>query len=83
MPVADATPDFEATADRNDRVFSARTPQPGTAGPLTPGEIATVLDITSNAASIRLYRARERLREVLRKIEDDDGHERVDEGRKS
>ena len=30
---------------------------------LAPGEIATVLDITANAASIRLHRARERLRE--------------------
>jgi RNA polymerase sigma-70 factor (ECF subfamily) len=49
---------------------------------LTPGEIATVLDVTSNAASIRLYRARERLREQLRKIEDADGHEQVNEGRK-
>lgn len=48
---------------------------------LTPGEIATVLDITSNAASIRLHRAREKLRAELRKIDDADGHESSKEGR--
>ncbi len=48
---------------------------------LTPGEIATVLDITSNAASIRLHRARERLREELRKVEQPAGHEESREGR--
>ena len=49
---------------------------------LTPGEIATVLDITSNAASIRLHRARERLRDQLRKIEATSGHEGSREGRR-
>ena len=34
---------------------------------LTPAEIAAVLDITPNAAGIRLHRARERLRVRLRK----------------
>ena len=42
---------------------------------LTPAEIATVLDITANAASIRLHRAREKLRDQLRKIADASGHE--------
>lgn len=42
---------------------------------LTPSEIATVLDVTPNAASIRLTRARARLREELGKIEAGAGHE--------
>lgn len=42
---------------------------------LTPGEIAAVLDITPNAASIRLHRAREKLRAELRKVEQPAGHE--------
>ena len=42
---------------------------------LTPGEIAAVLDITPNAASIRLHRAREKLRTELRKVEQPAGHE--------
>ncbi len=48
---------------------------------LTPSEIATVLDITANAVSIRLHRARERLREQLRKNEEPAGHEESREGR--
>jgi RNA polymerase sigma-70 factor (ECF subfamily) len=48
---------------------------------LTPAEIATALDITANAASIRLHRARERLREELRKVERASGHEETREGR--
>jgi RNA polymerase sigma-70 factor (ECF subfamily) len=47
---------------------------------LTPGEIATVLDVTPNAASIRLHRARSRLREELRKIDAAGGHEESKEG---
>ena len=42
---------------------------------LGPGEIAVVLDITPNAVSIRLHRAREKLREELRKMRLDAGHE--------
>ena len=44
---------------------------------LTPTEIATVLDITPNAASIRLHRAREKLKEELvrRKTDSPAGHE--------
>jgi RNA polymerase sigma-70 factor (ECF subfamily) len=48
---------------------------------LTPAEIATVLDITSNAASIRLHRAREKLRDELRKAGGASGHEESREGR--
>lgn len=46
---------------------------------LTPGEIAAVLEISENAAGIRLHRARARLREELGKVEAAAGHER-DEG---
>lgn len=49
---------------------------------LTPAEIAVVLDVTPNAASIRLHRAREKLREELRKTGVAAGHGRVKEGRK-
>lgn len=42
---------------------------------LAPAEIAVVLGVTANAASIRLHRAREKLREQLRKIEGAAGHE--------
>ncbi|MBO0844445.1 MAG: sigma-70 family RNA polymerase sigma factor [Nocardioides sp.] len=48
---------------------------------LTPGEIATVLDISPNAASIRLYRAKEKLRAELRKVDAGSGHESPTEGR--
>jgi RNA polymerase sigma-70 factor (ECF subfamily) len=48
---------------------------------LTPGEIATVLEITPNAVSIRLHRAKERLRAELRKVEAADGHEGTRERR--
>ena len=47
---------------------------------LTPGEIATVLGITPNAASIRLHRARRKLGKELRKIQQASGHERSREG---
>jgi RNA polymerase sigma-70 factor (ECF subfamily) len=49
---------------------------------LTPAEIAVVLDITSNAASIRLHRAREKLKEQLRKVAAAAGHEETREGRR-
>ena len=42
---------------------------------LTPSEIATVLEVTPNAVSIRLTRARARLREELGKVEAAAGHE--------
>lgn len=42
---------------------------------LTPAEIATVLEISPNAVSIRLHRAREKLRGRLRKIGAAAGHE--------
>ncbi|MBA2954420.1 sigma-70 family RNA polymerase sigma factor [Nocardioides sp. MAH-18] len=50
---------------------------------LTPAEIATVLGITGNAASIRLHRAREKLRIELRKVQRVSGHEGSREGRTS
>jgi RNA polymerase sigma-70 factor (ECF subfamily) len=50
---------------------------------LTPAEIAGVLDITPNAASIRLHRAREKLRDELRKSGAGSGHEESREGRTS
>ncbi|WP_244930028.1 sigma-70 family RNA polymerase sigma factor [Nocardioides sp. W7] len=53
---------------------------------LTPGEIAVVLGITPNAASIRLHRARQnladRLRKDERKIDRTAGHEESREGRR-
>ena len=48
---------------------------------LTPAEIAAVLGITPNAASIRLHRAREKLRDQVRKIGQPSGHEESREGR--
>jgi RNA polymerase sigma-70 factor, ECF subfamily len=48
---------------------------------LGPGEIAEVLDITPNAVSIRLHRARGKFAEELRKIDGGAGHEGVREGR--
>lgn len=49
---------------------------------LGPAEIATVLDISPNAVSIRLHRARGRLREELRKTGDAAGHEESRERRR-
>ena len=48
---------------------------------LTPAEIAVVLGITPNAASIRLHRARRALRDALRKTDAAAGHEGSREGR--
>jgi RNA polymerase sigma-70 factor (ECF subfamily) len=48
---------------------------------LGPGEIAEVLGITPNAASIRLHRARGKFVDALRKIDGGTGHERAREGR--
>jgi RNA polymerase sigma-70 factor, ECF subfamily len=47
---------------------------------LTPAEIATVLDVTPNAVSIRLLRARERLKAEIGKIEGGAGHEQSEGG---
>ena len=47
---------------------------------LTPAEIATVLDVTANAVSIRLHRAREKLRDELGKVEAAAGHEESEGG---
>ncbi|MFB9312433.1 RNA polymerase sigma factor [Nocardioides plantarum] len=48
---------------------------------LTPAEIAVVLDATPNAVSIRLHRARGKLRDELRNIGVGAGHEQSTEGR--
>lgn len=48
---------------------------------LTPAEIAAVLDVTPNAVSIRLHRAREKLRDELRKTGAAAGHEESNERR--
>lgn len=48
---------------------------------LGPGEIATVLGLTPNAVSIRLHRARHKLRRELRKIDATAGHEGTRERR--
>lgn len=49
---------------------------------LAPAEIATVLGITPNAASIRLHRARGKLADQLRKSRARSGHEESREGRR-
>ena len=48
---------------------------------LGPAEIATVLDVTANAVSVRLHRARTRLSEQIGKIEAGAGHEQSEGGR--
>jgi RNA polymerase sigma-70 factor (ECF subfamily) len=50
---------------------------------LTAGEIAVVLAITPNAASIRLHRAKDKLRTALRKVEGAAGHEETKGGRRT
>ncbi|HEX6150832.1 sigma-70 family RNA polymerase sigma factor [Nocardioides sp.] len=47
---------------------------------LTPAEIATVLDVTPNAVSIRLLRAREKLKAEIGKFEAGAGHEQSEGG---
>jgi RNA polymerase sigma-70 factor (ECF subfamily) len=48
---------------------------------LAPSEIAEVLGVTANAASIRLHRAREKFKEQLGKIDEASGHDGVRERR--
>ena len=48
---------------------------------LSVSDIAIVLDVTPNAVSIRLHRAREKLRDELRKIPGTAGHDQVNERR--
>ena len=50
---------------------------------LTPAEIAEVLEITANAVSVRLHRAKEKLREQLGKSDAGAGHEESREGRRT
>lgn len=49
---------------------------------LGPAEIAVALEISPNAVSIRLHRARQKLKEILRKDQPVSGHEGVTERRK-
>lgn len=49
---------------------------------LGPTEIAAATGLSANAVSIRLHRARGRLREELRKLGDDAGHDVPEEGRR-
>ena len=49
---------------------------------LAPAEIATVLGVSPNAASIRLHRARQKLGDRLRKSDAAAGHEESREGRR-
>lgn len=91
--IATVDPPAETTAppgERDDAVAEAMAALPAADADLlrlwaweqlTPAEIGTVLDITPNAASIRLHRARGKLRDELRKIDDASGHEESREGR--
>lgn len=49
---------------------------------LTPAQIAVVLGISANAVSIRLHRAKQKLRDELRKAGALAGHEEPTEGRR-
>ena len=81
-PPADTTSEHEVD-DRVATVLAAMRPEDAELlrlwawEQLGPGEIATVLGITANAASIRLHRAREKFKEELRKIEGASGHDGV------
>jgi RNA polymerase sigma-70 factor (ECF subfamily) len=49
---------------------------------LGPAEIAVTLGLTANAVSIRLHRARRKLRAELRKLDVATGHDQANEGRR-
>ena len=49
---------------------------------LSAAQIAVVLGISANAASIRLHRAKRNLRDAMRKLGDPYGHEELTEGRR-
>ncbi|WP_051800026.1 RNA polymerase sigma factor [Catenuloplanes japonicus] len=49
---------------------------------LTPAQIAVVLSVSANAVSIRLHRAKQKLRDELRKTGTPAGHEQPGEGRR-
>lgn len=88
-PPAFATPGPEATDHPLADALAALRPQDAELlrlwawEQLTPAEIATVLGITPNAATIRLHRAREKLREALGKMSGASGHEKSRGGRTS
>jgi RNA polymerase sigma-70 factor (ECF subfamily) len=82
-PPAEAAPGPEDADDRVGEVMAAMRPEDAELlrlwawEQLSPAEIATVLDVSPNAASIRLHRAREKFRDLLRKNDPDAGHERL------
>ncbi len=86
-PPAEATPPADEPDESLTRALAALRPEDAELlrlwawEQLAPGEMATVLGITPNAVSIRLHRAREKLRDQLRKIEPAAGHEESREGR--
>ncbi|HET6480577.1 MAG TPA: sigma-70 family RNA polymerase sigma factor [Actinoplanes sp.] len=49
---------------------------------LSTGQIAVVLGASANAVSIRLHRAKQRLRDEMRKLGTSAGHEELKEGRR-
>ena len=49
---------------------------------LSPAQIAVVLGVSANAVSIRLHRAKQKLRDELRKLAAPAGHEQLKEGRR-
>ncbi|MFC6285998.1 RNA polymerase sigma factor [Nocardioides sp. GCM10027113] len=80
-PAADPDPDLSAALARL-RPQDAELLRLWAWEQLTPTEIAAVLDLTVNAANLRLHRAREKLREELRKRGTGSGHEGTTEGRR-
>ena len=87
-PPATAAPEPEAPDDRVSEALAALRPDDAEIlrlwawEQLTPAEIAVVLDITANAASVRLHRARMKLRDRLGKSGTGAGHEGSTEGRR-
>lgn len=79
-PPAAATPGPDAGDDTVDRALATLSPDDAEVlrlwawEDLGAGAIGTVLGITPNAASIRLHRAKQRLRDALGKIDGPDGH---------
>jgi RNA polymerase sigma-70 factor (ECF subfamily) len=86
-PPAESLPEQPETDDRVARALAALRPEEAELirlwawEELAPAEIAVVLGVTPNAVSIRLYRARDRVKEALRKIDEAAGHEGLTDGR--
>ncbi len=79
-PPATATPGPDSADDTLDRAFASLSADDAEVlrlwawEDLAPAAIGTVLGITPNAASIRLHRAKQRLRAALGKSDHPDGH---------